>query len=507
MATEAETGGVVSSDAASSLEAGDGTGLRKNAVGFLSNLTMGVASAAPAYSAALTIGLLAAVAGMGFQTPAVVILSFIPLYLTAAAYRALNSERPDCGTTFAWAARALSPVTGWLGGWALLLAYSFVLGIGASLAATYFFLLVGWDTAAGSIWATTATGVAVIGVSLYLCLIGVDISARAQRWLLYFEMAALGIFAIVALAKGITGAEGYVQPQLSWFSPFAIDSWSTVIDGVLLGVFMYWGWETSVAVAEESEHETSGPGKAVMLSVVGLVLTYLVITVAAQSVRGPGFLAEHNEDVLSATAGIALGSPLDKLVLFSVCTSAVAASLTSMLTTSRTAYSMARANALPGPLAKVHPRWRTPWVANVAVAVIGATYFVVLTAVSEDFLTDSVEGVGLLVVFFYAMTAIASAVYFRRRIGGGLRVAWRYVLAPALGGLMLAGVFVKAAIDAGQPEAGTLGTVFGIGTPLVIAVGSLIVGLALCLALRAKNPTFFKQPREAAPRGVPKQRP
>lgn len=503
MATDVDTGRPAPEGGAGQAASGSEPALRKNAVGFLSNLTMGVASAAPAYSAALTIGLLAAVAGMGFQTPAIVILSFIPLYLTAAAYRALNSERPDCGTTFAWAARALSPVSGWLGGWALLLAYSFVLGIGASLAATYFFLMVGWESAAGSVWATTATGVAVIAVSFYLCLIGVDISARAQRWLLYLEMAALGVFAVVALAKGFTGADGYVQPQLSWFSPFAINSWSTLVDGVLLGVFMYWGWEASVAVAEESEHETTGPGRAVVLSVIGLVLTYLAISVAAQSVRGPGFLAEHNEDVLSATAGVALGNPLDKVVLFAVCTSAVAGSLTSMIITSRTAYSMARARALPGPLGKVHPRWQTPWVANIVVALIGATYFVLLTAVSEDFLTDSVEGVGLLVVFFYAMTAIASAVYFRRRLGGGIKVAWRYVLAPAIGGLMLAGVFVKAAIDAGKADAGTLGTVFGIGTPLAIAAGSLLVGLLLCLGMKMRDRTFFEQPREAAPAEIP----
>jgi amino acid transporter len=194
-------------------------------------------------------------------------------------------------------------------------------------------------------------------------------------------------------------------------------------------------------------------------------------------------------------------------VLFSVCTSAVAGSLTSMITTSRTTYSMARARALPGVLGKVHPRWQTPWVANAVVALIGTTYFVLLTAVSEDFLTDSVEGVGLLVVFFYAMTAIASAVYFRRRLGGGIGVAWRYVLAPALGGLMLAGVFVKAAIDAGKPDAGTLGTVFGIGTPLVIAVGSLVVGLILCLTVRARDRTFFAQPRETAPAEIPAPRP
>jgi amino acid transporter len=476
-------------------DAGEPT-LQKGALSFISNFTMGIASAAPAYSAALTIGLLAAVSGMGAQTPAVLILSFIPLYLTATAYRALNSELPDCGTTFAWAARAIGPSSGWLGGWAILLAYTFILGIGAALASTYFFLLIGWHGGAESIWATTITGSLVIIASTWLCLIGVDISARAQRWLLYLEMTALGIFAVVVFVKQIGGASGYIAPSLSWLNPFAIDKWSAVADGLLLGVFMYWGWETSVAVSEESEHSRSTPGRAAVLSVVGLVFTYVIISVASQMVRGPGFLAEHNEDVLSATAGIALGSPLDKIVLLSVCTSAIAASITSLTTTARTTFSMARAKALPHQLNHVHPRWRTPWVSILAVSSVGLAYFLLFTIVSESFLTDSVGGVGLLVLFYYAITAFACSIFFRRKLKDGFRAAWTYVVAPAIGGLILAAAMVKAAIDYGKADAGELGAVAGIGTPLLIAVGSMVVGLVLMLILRGGDSTFFKLRRE-----------
>jgi amino acid transporter len=469
--------------------------LKSGAVGFLSNLTMGIASAAPGYSVALTIGLLAGVAGMGVHSGAILILSFIPLYLTAGAYRALSEEMPDSGTTFAWVARAVGPRSGWLGGWAMLVAYACVLGIGAQLAATYFFLMVGWDSAVASTGATVAGGLLVIVVSTVFCLVGIDISARAQRWLLYVELVTLALFVAVALVRACRGDSGTVAPSVSWINPFAIGSWGAVAEGVLLGVFMYWGWETSVAVAEESRHSRTAPGRAAMLSVAGLVIMYVVVTLAAQSVRGPAFLVEHSDDVLSATANVALGHPWDRVVFFSVSTSAVAASLTALITTSRTMYSMSRAKALPALIGSVHPHWRTPWVATLVFAAVASAYFVIMTAVSANFLEDSVAAIGLLVLIYYALTALACALYFRDRLRSGLASAWKYVVAPGLGAAFLAAALVKAAVDYGKSDAGTLGGIGGVGSPLLIAVGAVLLGVVVMLTVMRQDAAFFRQER------------
>ena len=48
-----------------------------------------------------------------------------------------------------------------------------------------------------------------------------------------------------------------ITPQLSWFNPFDL-GWTALIDGVLLGVFIYWGWDSGVAVNEESEDSRRG---------------------------------------------------------------------------------------------------------------------------------------------------------------------------------------------------------------------------------------------------------
>src|SRR6478736_9456037 len=84
-------------------------GLKKNAIGFLSNVVIGVASTAPAYSLAATLGFVVAVGGVGFHAPAVLIVAFVPMLFIAAAYRYLNRADPDCGTTFTWTTRAFGP--------------------------------------------------------------------------------------------------------------------------------------------------------------------------------------------------------------------------------------------------------------------------------------------------------------------------------------------------------------------------------------------------------------
>ncbi|WP_219635572.1 hypothetical protein [Nocardioides ungokensis] len=87
-------------------------GLKPGALGFLSSTVIALASVAPAYSLAATIGFV--VITVGLQAPVIMVLAFIPMYCVAVGYRELNEAEPDAGTTFTWAARAFGPRTGWM---------------------------------------------------------------------------------------------------------------------------------------------------------------------------------------------------------------------------------------------------------------------------------------------------------------------------------------------------------------------------------------------------------
>ena len=121
-------------------------GLKKNAIGFVSSVVIGVASTAPGYSLAATLGFIAA--AVGLQAPAVLLVSFIPMFLVAAAYYYMNKADPDCGTSFSWVTKAMGPQLGWIAGWTIVVADVIVMANLAQIAGLYTFLLFGLDSAA-----------------------------------------------------------------------------------------------------------------------------------------------------------------------------------------------------------------------------------------------------------------------------------------------------------------------------------------------------------------------
>jgi amino acid transporter len=428
-------------------------GLKKDALGFVSSLVIGVASTAPGYSLAATLGFIVAVTGIGLQAPAVLLVSFIPMLLIAAAYYYMNRADPDCGTTFSWVTRAMGPSLGWLGGWAIIVADIIVMANLAQIAGLYSFLLFDWQTAADSAVAVTAVGVVWIAIMTAITTIGIELSARTQVGLLGAEIITLALFAVVALAKVAFGdpPAASVDPSINWLNPFAIDSFDALVSGVLLGVFIYWGWDSTVTVNEESRDSSEGPGKAALLATVILLVIYIVVAYAAQSFAGPQELIDNADDVLSVLGEEVFGSPLDKILIIAVLTSAAASTQTTILPTARTSLSMARAKAMPAVFGEVHPRYLTPHVSTILMGILSIIWYVGLTIVSENILFDSLAALGLMIAFYYGLTGFACTIYYRRELGKSAKNVLLIGVAPLLGGLILLAIFVKSVIDYADP--------------------------------------------------------
>ena len=275
-------------------------GLKAGALGYMSNVVIAVASTAPAYSLATTLGFIAAVAGITTHAPAILIVSFVPILFISFGYRYLNLADPDAGTTFAWVTRAMGPQLGWINGWAIVLADVIVMASLADIASIYTFQLVGWTSAANSQTAIIIGSVVWIALMTWICYRGIELSARIQMALLSLECLTLAIFAVVALVDVYSSGApaGSTHIPAGWFNPFALNT-TELVGGVLLGMFIYWGWDSGVAVNEESENPAEGPGRAAVLSTILLVLIYVIVATAAQADAGTQFLVANQNDVLS----------------------------------------------------------------------------------------------------------------------------------------------------------------------------------------------------------------
>jgi amino acid transporter len=480
-------------------------GLKKGAISYVSNIVIGVASTAPAYSLAATLGFIVAISGVGTHAPAVLIVSFIPILLVAVAYKYLNRADPDAGTTFAWTTRAFGPGLGWMNGWAIFLADILVMASLSDIAAIYTFKLFGFTELGESKAAIVIAAILWIAIMTWICWRGIELSAAIQRALLTAEVIILGIFAVVALVKVYGGSPPHdsIKPSAEWFNPFGM-SFGSLLPAVLLGVFIYWGWDSGVAVNEESEDPANGPGKAAVISTLLLVVIYLLVSTGALAFHGAGFLAneENAEDVLNALGTGVLGEPWNKLLIISVLTSASASTQTTILPTARTTLSMAHWKAVHKVLGKVHKTFLTPDVSTIAMGVISIAVTVPLLLVSESVLSDSITALGFPVCFYYGFTGLACVVYFRRELFKSAKNFFMLGIVPLAGCVMLFGVFIKAVIYYGESKNVESAPLAGITLPIWFGIGGLLIGLILMLISRQYFKDFFKRKTETAPPGI-----
>jgi amino acid transporter len=478
-------------------------GLKKGAISYVSNIVIGVASTAPAYSLAATLGFIVAVKGTGVHAPGVLIASFIPILLVSVAYKYLNRADPDAGTTFAWTTRAFGPGMGWLNGWAIFLADILVMASLSDIAAIYSFKLFGFSELSESKAAILIVAVVWIMLMTWICWRGIELSAAIQRGLLMVEVAILALFSVVALVKVYGGSApvGSIKPSIGWFNPFAI-KFNDLLPGILLGVFIYWGWDSGVAVNEESEDPANGPGKAAVISTLLLVVIYLLVSTGAQAYHGTSFLENNAEDVLNALGRPVLGGILYKLLIISVLTSASASTQTTILPTARTTLSMAHWKAVHRLLGRVHKTYLTPDVSTIGMGALSIVVTVPLLLLSESVLADSITALGFPVCFYYGFTGVACTWYYRRELFKSARNFFLVGLAPLVGGLMLFGVLIKAVIFYGHSENVESSPIAGITLPLWFGIGGMILGGILMLVSRPYFKEFFARKTEVAPAGI-----
>ena len=483
-----------------------GKGLKPGALGLMGSIVVGVASTAPAYSLAASLGYVVIVASgdgiVGVKAPLVMVLAFVPMYFIAVAYAELNKVEPDCGTTFTWAARAFGTRVGWMGGWGIIIADIIVMANLSQIAGFYTFGLFGLDSLAASTFWTTVAGIIWIIIMTYICYRGIEVSARIQYALLGVEIVALIGFAVVALVKVYAGnAPGGLKPSLSWLSPTGLTP-TAVVTATLIAVFIYWGWDTAVATNEEADDPATTPGRAAIISTVLLLLTYALVSVATIAFAGVGTTGiglgnvDNADDVFHAMGTEVFGTGtggwlMVHLLAITVLTSASASTQTTILPTARTALSMAAFKAIPDRFAKIHPRYLTPTDATIGMGLVSILFYVGLTMISANILADTIAAVGLMIAFYYGLTGFACAWFYRRTMWGSFRNVVMQGVLPLAGGLILFGFFLDAAKTYADPSYGYT-SIGGIGGVFILGVGSLLLGLALMYAYQAKRPAYFQ---------------
>ena len=280
-----------------------------------------------------------------------------------------------------------------------------------------------------------------------ICYIGIELSARTQQLLLPIGDRDARRCSRSSRSQGLRErARGSVKPSLSWFNPFAISQFQRARrrhparDLHLLGLGLRGQRQRGDRERRRGLRQGGGrldvhPARHLRLRRDG----------GAGVRRARSSLIDNQSDVFAPLAKDVLGSPLDKLLIIAVLTSASASTQTTILPATRSALSMARHKALPDSFGEVHPRYQTPSISTIWMGVrLDRSCSSFLEATSQNLIADAFTSLGLTIAFYYGITGYACTWFYRRHLFKSLKNFLYLAFLPLLGAGILTWVFVKA---------------------------------------------------------------
>jgi amino acid transporter len=250
-------------------------------------------------------------------------------------------------------------------------------------------------------------------------------------------------------------------------------------------------------VNQETTNGKKTAGLAGTLTAVIVLGIYLLISISTMMFAGIGDTGnglsnpDNQENIFTALASPIMG-PFAILMSLAVLSSSAASLQSTFMSPSRSLLAMAHYGALPKPLSRLSKRFSTPGFAIVAAGVLSAGFYAVMHVISENVLNDTILALGLMICFYYGLTAIACAWYVRNSVFSSLRNFTLRLLCPLLGGVGLFVVFFQTAVDSLAPEFGSGSEVFGVGLVFVLGIGILALGAVFMLIMARLRPGFFR---------------
>ncbi|GAB3816496.1 APC family permease [Micromonospora zhanjiangensis] len=374
-----------------------------------------------------------------------VVISFaiggVVAMLAAFCYAELASSVPTAGSAYTYAYATMGELAAWIIGWDLLLEFalgSAVVARGWSgYLANLFGLPTAWFGEEGSV--VNLGAIAIVLILGVVATVGIRQSARVTNVLVVVKVA-ICVFIVVAgfffvKAANLTpfippakpaeeGEGGLAQPLSQALFGLAPSAYGIagVLSAAAVVFFAYTGFE---AVANLGE-ETKKPRRDMPIGLIGtLALSTLLYVGVSLVLVGMVSYTEIDEGAPIAAAFQAAGANW-AAVLVSI---AAVAGLTSVIlvelvTLSRIGFAVSRDGLVPNGIAKIHPRWGTPYrmTAIVTIAVAALAGFLPLSALAD------LVSIGTL----FAFVIVSVAIPVLRRTKPALNRPFRVPLSPVL---------------------------------------------------------------------------
>jgi amino acid transporter len=397
------------------------------------------------------------------MVPLAYLLGLVGMFFTALSYAAMSRAFPMAGSVYSYAQRGLSEIAGFFSGWLILLDYILVPSL------LYLFSAVALRPVLPGVPAWVWL-VIFISFNAAVNLIGIQFTARVNRYMLIMELVVLALFVILGLIA-LYGGAGAGRLTLKPIYDAHVFSFATVAGATSIAVLSFLGFDGISTLSEENRAGKEAVGRATVLSLVLVGVLFMMQTWIATDLSA-GMHFDSPETAFYEIAERAGGASLRLITIIAVViATAIANAMAAQAAVSRILFAMARDGKLPAILAKVHPRYKTPYVSTLAVAAVSLIVGLLFANRVDDL--TLIVNFGALTGFVLLHLSVINHYLIRGRSGDWLR----HFVFPLIGMLII--VFVLYEMDRAAK---------------ILGLGWIVIGIVyyLVLTLWIKKPVALK---------------
>lgn len=380
------------------------------------------------------------------------LVGLVGMFFTALSYAAMSHAFPLAGSVYTYAQRGLHEVAGFFAGWLILLDYILIPSLLYLLSAVALRPVL--PAVPPWVWLTV-----FVCFNAVVNLLGIQFTARVNRYMLVMELVVLALFVglgLIALYNGLGEGRLTIRPIYDAHS----FSFATVAGATSIAVLSFLGFDGISTLSEENRAGTQAVGRATVWSLLLVGALFMLQTWIATDLS-TGMHFSSPETAFYEITERAGGAWLRLVTIIAVViATAIANAMAAQAAVSRILFAMARDGKLPAILARVHPRYKTPYVSTLMVAAV-SLLFGLLFANRIDVLTLIVN-FGALTGFVLLHLSVINHYLIRRRSTQWLR----HLVFPLIGLIVI--VYVLYEMDRAAKILGLCWIVIGVLYYLVL---------------------------------------
>ncbi|WP_281360363.1 APC family permease [Curtobacterium citreum] len=395
----------------------------------------------------------------GTTAPVSFLIITLVLLVFSVGYMAMTKRMPKPGAFYAYITEGLGRRIG-LGSAFLATAsyslmcvgiYCFVGMTASGLVAKFVGVTIPW-------WLGTAVAWALIGVLGYC---NVEVSARVLTWVMAVEVGIVVIFDVVIAVRGGAGGAGISVSSFDFGTFFHGQVWV----GLLFAMLVFIGFEATALYRDEVKRPEVTIPRATYFSVVFIGVLYTAsvwMLVAAFGASAQNTATDHTAGMFAIATDRYIGTWFSDIVTVLLVTAVLASVLSTHNISSRYLFAISADGSLPSQLGQVHPKFRSPHRASLAISGLMLAVLIVVVTLRSDPSTVYAQLAGLGgagVLLLMVLVSVAVVVWFARQRRQHTATIWSSVIAPAVAAIVLTALTVFA-ISNFDLVAGTKGAVW-----------------------------------------------